>query len=217
DGILMVFDEVMSGAGRTGRFLTAHYHRYAMPDLVVLAKGIGAGYVPFGVMLAPAAMVDPLSRGSGFNFGHTGNANPLACAVGLAVLEEIEERGLMENASRVGARLADGLRGLKRQLPVIGDVRGMGLLLAVEVVAAPVTKRPFPPASNPVAALRRHGLDNGLTIYARRVNAGRNGDWIMTSPPLITTEAEADEIVERLGATFRAFADEAVRDGYEVA
>ena len=210
-GMLLVFDEVMSGAGRTGRFLAAHHYGNASPDIVVLAKGIGAGYIPLGIMMAPAELVDALSASTGFNYGHTANANPLACATGLAVLEEIETHNLITNAANTGAYFETGLKQLAETSPVMGDVRGKGLLLAVEIVRDKSAKTPFSAEIKAPDAIRRHGLDQGLTIYARRTNAGRFGDWIMTSPPLITTKSQADEIIERLGRTLQAFQEEAFR------
>ena len=210
-GMMMVFDEVMSGAGRTGRFLAAHHYADASPDIVVLAKGIGAGYIPLGIMMAPAELVDALSASTGFNYGHTANANPLACATGVAVLEEIENRDLIANAAETGAYFKTRLKELAMTSPVMGDVRGKGLLLAVEIVRDKSTKAPFSAEIKAPDSVRRHGLDHGLTIYARRTNAGRFGDWIMTSPPLITTRSQADEIVERLGRTLEAFQKEAMR------
>ncbi len=209
-GMLMVFDEVMSGAGRTGRFLAAHHYKSASPDIVVLAKGIGAGYIPLGIMMATAELVDTLSAKTGFNYGHTANANPLACATGTAVLEEIEARDLIAHAAEVGTYFKDRLKHLAEASPAMGDVRGTGLLLAVEIVRDKSTKAPFSAEIKAPDSIRRHGLDQGLTIYARRTNAGRFGDWIMTSPPLITTKSQADEIVERLGRTLETFQKEAM-------
>src|SRR3954447_3535963 len=104
-GVKLIFDEVISGAGRTGRFLAAQHWPEAKPDLVVLAKGVTAGYTPLGVVLAPAAMADPVAAAGGFAHGFTYFANPLSCAVGAAVLDELVERDLMGNASRLGAVL----------------------------------------------------------------------------------------------------------------
>ena len=216
-GILMVFDEVMSGAGRTGKFLTSLYHPGAKPDIVVLAKGIGSGYVPLGIMLAPARLVDDLSGKTGYNYGHTSNANPLAMAAGLAVLDELQERKLIENAAKVGDYFKAELWKLAKKHPVIGDVRGKGLLMAVEIVSDPIKKIPFSGEVNAPAAVRRHGLAEGLMIYARRTNAGRYGDWFMAAPPLITTKPDIDDIVARLDKTLKAFANEAVKAGAKVA
>ena len=216
-GILMIADEVMAGAGRTGKFLAAHHTPEAMPDLIVLAKGIGAGYTPLGILLAPASMVDKLAKMTGYPYGHTAAANPLSCAVGLAALEETLERDLIGNAERVGAYLQDRLFSLADESPVVGDVRGRGLLLATEIVANRETKERFPVEISAPDIIRRLAFAHGLTIYGRRTNNGKFGDWIMTSPPLITTEAQVDEIVECFGATLKDFVDEAVRAGAKVA
>ncbi len=217
-GLLMVLDEVMSGAGRSGKFLTTHHHGDdCQPDLVVLAKGIGSGYIPLGIMLAPARMVDELSGLTGFNYGHTSNANPLACAVGLATLEELEERKLIENAASTGAYLKERMRGLAETCPIIGDVRGLGLLQATEIVADKQSKRTFSADAKAPDTLRTMALDYGLSLYARRTNNGRYGDWVMTSPPLITTPDQVDEMVERFQQLFTAFTDAMVRGGEAVA
>lgn len=216
-GIMMIADEVMAGAGRTGKFLAAHHTPDGMPDLVVLAKGIGAGYTPLGIMLAPASKVDKLAKMIGYPYGHTATANPLSCAIGLAALEETLERDLIGNAERVGAYLQERLWALADQVPIIGDVRGRGLLLATEVVANPETKERFPADVVAPDMIRRHAFNHGLTIYGRRTNNGKFGDWIMTSPPLIITRDQVDDMVERFGATLKDFADEAVRAGAKVA
>lgn len=215
-GLLMVFDEVMSGAGRTGRFLTAHYHPDARPDLVVLAKGIGAGYAPLGLMLAPASLVDPLAAATGFNYGHTANANPIACAVGIAALEELDTRNVLANVLDVGGHFRNRLEGIAENSPVVGDVRGMGLLLGIEIVADKTSKQSFDRSVRPPDILRRIGLDHGLSLYARRTNEGRFGDWLMACPPLITTRQEADDIADRLETLFTAFVDEMTRNGVRI-
>ncbi|NNF80477.1 MAG: aspartate aminotransferase family protein, partial [Rhizobiales bacterium] len=217
-GLLMVLDEVMSGAGRSGKFLTAQHHGDdCRPDLVVLAKGIGSGYIPLGIMLAPAAMVDELSGLTGFNYGHTSNANPLACAVGLATLEELQARKLIENAASTGAYLKERMRCLGDDCPIIGDVRGLGLLQATEIVSNKQTKETFSAEAKAPGTLRRLGLDYGLSLYARRTNNGQYGDWIMTSPPLITTRNQVDEMVERFAQLYTAFTDTMVREGVKIA
>lgn len=216
-GILMIADEVMAGAGRTGKFLAASHTPDGMPDLIVLAKGIGAGYTPLGIMLAPAAMVDRLAKMLGYPYGHTAAANPLSCAIGTAALEETIERDLIGNAERMGQYLTDRIWALADECPVIGDVRGRGLLLATEVVANRATKERFPADVVAPDMIRRLAFNHGLTIYGRRTNNGKFGDWIMTSPPLIITAEQIDEMVERFGATLKDFADEAVRAGAKVA
>ena len=133
-GVLLIYDEVMSGAGRTGKFLAADHWEGSDPDLVILAKGLCAGYSPLGALLAPNKIVEPVVSSGGFLHGHTYASNPLSCAIANAVLSEVVENNLIENARFVGDYLKKGLENLALQLSIIGDVRGRGLLLAVEVV-----------------------------------------------------------------------------------
>ena len=141
-GIRVIYDEIMS-AVRSGKFLAAHFQPDAMPDLVVMAKGLGAGYAPLGAVLAPASMVDELAGLTGFNVAHTFNANPICCAAGVAVIDEVVDHDLMGNAERMGEYLRAGLEGLKERSPLIGDVRGRGLLNAIELVADRDTQATF--------------------------------------------------------------------------
>lgn len=204
-GVLLIYDEVMSGAGRTGRFLAADHWPGARPDLVVLAKGIAAGYTPMGCLLAPDAMVRAVADGGGFMNGFTYFANPLSCAVGLAVLQEMVAQDLVANAARQGAALAERLRAMIPESRLVGDVRGLGLLLAVELVADQDSKRPIPPELNAPAMVQRIALQEGLALYARRTSRGAYGDWLMITPPLIVTEAQVDEIAEGLARVLARF------------
>lgn len=200
-GVHLVFDEVLCGIGRTGRFLAAHHWPDALPDVVTLAKALGSGYSPLGAMLAPARLVDELAALTGFEFQYSYNANPISCAAGLAVLEEVESQDLTARAEREGAALRAGLEALKARHPIVGDVRGLGMLLAVELVADPETKALLPAELQPLDRVRIHGLRNGLLIYSRPTSGGRYGHWFIVAPPLIITEAERDELLERLDAT----------------
>jgi adenosylmethionine-8-amino-7-oxononanoate aminotransferase len=202
-GIALVYDEIVT-AMRTGEFLVAHHDPLARPDLVVLAKGLGAGYAPLGAVLTSAALADELADSTGFVVSHSYDANPIACAAGRAVLDEVVERNLVSHAGRVGDRVCSGLHALAADSPLIGDVRGRGLLLAIELVADRSTAAMFGADVDPGAVLVRHGLDHGLLLYSRRQNGGRFGDWLLVAPPLVTDEATADEIVTRLGDTLRA-------------
>jgi adenosylmethionine-8-amino-7-oxononanoate aminotransferase len=202
-GIYLVFDEVLCGTGRSGRFLAAHHWPDALPDIVVMAKGLGSGYAPLGAVLIPAEMVDRLAELTGFNFSHTYNANPITCATGLAVLDEYERLDLVSAAAERGARLGDKLWSLAKTCSVIGDVRGRGLLMAIELVANQTTKARLPSAFLPTEKVRIHGLANGLILYSRRTAGGKYGDWFIVAPPLTITDAECDELVRRLAATFR--------------
>jgi adenosylmethionine-8-amino-7-oxononanoate aminotransferase len=195
-------------AVRSGRFLASHYEPDALPDLVVLAKGLGAGYVPLGAMLAPATMVDELAARTGFNISHTFNANPIACAAGCAVVDEVVERDLCGAAERLGVHFRQRLEEIATRQPLVGDVRGRGLLLAIELVRDPETMERFGTAFDPADRLRIHGARHGLLLYARRQNAGRYGDWSTLAPPLVSTEADLDELAERLERALADTADE---------
>jgi adenosylmethionine-8-amino-7-oxononanoate aminotransferase len=186
-GAHLVFDEVVS-AFRTGRFLAAQHDPEALPDVVVLAKGLAAGYAPLGAVLVSAALVEEVAATNGFVVSHSYDASPIACAAGSAVLDEVVDRGLIEGAGTLGARLRTGLERIHRSSPLVGDVRGRGLLLALELVCDKQTNERFPEHVDPGAIIRRHGLEHGLLLYSRRQNAGRYGD--------------------RLGATFAAATDE---------
>ena len=204
-GIFLIFDEVLCGTGRTGQFLNAHYYPDALPDIVVMAKGLGSGYAPLGATLFPAHLVDQLSTLTGFGFSHTYNANPITCATGLAVLDEYERLNLIDNAAAVGDYLKKRVWALTDEFPIIGDVRGQGLLLGIELVADPISKQPMTADFLPTEKIRIHGLNNGLIIYSRRTAGGKYGDWFLLSPPLTITQAECDELLRRLRATFIDF------------
>ncbi len=206
-GVRLVFDEVVS-AFRTGRFLAAHDDLDALPDAVVLAKGLGAGYVPLGAFLAPAALVDPLAESTGFVVSHSYDANPIACAAGSAVLDEVVDRDLIGNAARMGTRIRAGLDDIAARSPLVGDVRGRGLLLAIELVSDRETLARFPADRDPGAIIRRHGLDHGLLLYSRRQNAGRFGDWLLIAPPLVIDVAGCDELLAGLSAALDDAASE---------
>ncbi len=193
-GIHLVFDEIVS-AFRTGRFLAAHHHPSALPDVVVLAKGLGAGYAPLGAVLAPARLVDRLAETTGFHVTRSSDANPIACAAGSAVLDEVVERGLLERAGVIGDRLRTGLERLAARSPLVGEVRGRGMLLAIELVRDTSSMERFDPDVDPADRVRHHGARHGLLVYSRRQNAGTFGDWILVTPPLVITEDECDELL----------------------
>jgi adenosylmethionine-8-amino-7-oxononanoate aminotransferase len=211
--VLLIYDETISGAGRTGRFLAAHWWPDAHPDLVTLAKGIGGGYVPLAAFLAPERLVDVVVRAGGFHLGHTHKGHPLACAVGLAVLEETLERGLIERANALGEALRAGLEKLKVANFLIGDVRGLGLLNAIEIVANPTTKAMLPRSLDVIGRIQAIAREQGLLIYGRRSHGGKFGDWIMVTPPLIATSEDIDEIVAGLGRTLHTYRDELAAAG----
>lgn len=204
-GILLIYDEVMSGAGRTGTFLAAEHWPGARPDLVTLAKGVSAGYTPLGAVLAPAAMVERVAAAGGFLHGHTYSANPLSCAIGLAVVREMIDRDLMGNAARMGAVLRARLDEIKSRSAILADIRGKGLLLGLEIVADKATQAMIPAERQAVYRIVELGIERGLLTYSRRTANGKYGEWIMIAPPLIVTAAQVDEIAGLLEDTLMAF------------
>lgn len=213
-GVFLVYDEVMSGAGRTGTFLTSHRWPDARPDITVLAKGLGAGYMPLGAMLAPAALVEELAALTGFNYAHTYNASPLACAVGGAVLDEIVDNALVENAELMGLYLRSQLEIIQAQSSIVGDVRGRGLLLGLELVANKLTRLQLPAAVNVVDRLREHARQRGLLLYGRRSNGGVCGEAILVAPPLTITLNEVDILIERLKQALQSLENELHQERY---
>jgi adenosylmethionine-8-amino-7-oxononanoate aminotransferase len=206
-GVLLIYDEVMSGAGRTGRFLAAE-HWNIEPDIVALAKGFGAGYAPLGAMVAHDRIINAVLDGGGFQHGHTYAGNPLACAAGLAVMEEILGQNLMPRAEQTGRLLKNELRRLAQRYPFIGDVRGKGLLLAFEIVSDRVTMEPFPAAMNLDQRLVEIAYEKGLIIYSRRPRDGIAGEHFMVCPPMITTDEQVAEIVTLLDESLAVMAAE---------
>ena len=204
-GILLIFDEVMSGAGRSGKFLAADYWPQARPDLVVLAKGIAAGYTPMGAVLASNDLVRTVADHGGFMNGFTYSCNPLSCAVALAVLQQVQGHALIDNAAVRGAQLADRLRTMGQTNRCVGDIRGHGLLLALELVTDQETKARVPIEMNAAAMVQRIGMQNGLALYHRRTAYGQHGDWLMIAPPLTITPDQVNELADTLALTLHQF------------
>jgi len=202
-GILLIYDEVMSGAGRTGCYLAAE-HWGIKPDIIALAKGLAAGYVPLGAMLADNRIIDPVLNTGVFQHGYTYAGNPLACAAGLAVTQEILERDLMNQAASVGTILKRELEGLMSEFPFIGDVRGKGLLLAFELVESRETMKPLPATLNAYARLVELAYERGLIIYSRRTRDGIEGDHFMVCPPMIVNPEQIAEIMDKLRDSLKA-------------
>jgi len=203
--VTLIFDEVMTGAGRTGKFLAAE-HWGVTPDIVAMSKGFGAGYAPLGAIVARAGMVEPVLDAGGFLHGFTYAGNPLACAAGLAVLEELEEQNLIENAAQMGNILMNELHALMDRYSFIGDVRGKGLLTAFEFVADRSTMEPLPAEIDAHARLVELAYERGLIIYSRRTRGGTSGDHFLLAPPLIINEEQIGEMMRILRDALDAFA-----------
>jgi len=193
-GVMLILDEVMTGFGRTGS-LFGYEHWNIEADIVALSKGMASGYFPLGAILARQSIVDTVLDSGGFKHGHTYAGNPMACAVGLKVLNTIIDQDLCTNARCMGTRLKEGLEAIARRTPVIGQVRGKGLLLGVELVRDPDTKEPYPIDVNVGQLLTDIAFENGLIIYPRRSINGMSGDHVLVAPPLIISESEVDEIL----------------------
>ncbi len=196
-GVLLVLDEVMTGFGRTGK-LFAYEHWGIEADVIALSKGMAAGYYPLGAVLTRPSIVEEVVSKGGFAHGFTYAGNPMACAVGLEVLNIIEGSGLVENAERMGRLLRKGLVRLAERHPMIGQVRGIGLLLAIELVENRETRAPFPADRQAALMLTDKAFEQGLIVYPRRSIHGLSGDHVLIAPPLIVTEKECQQIVHRL-------------------
>jgi len=206
-GVLMIMDEVMTGAARTGRFLGGD-HWGVKPDIIAMSKGLGAGYAPLGAVIARDKLVEPVAKSGGFAHGFTSAGNPLSCAAGLAVLDEIERLDLAGNAARMGALLQQRLVGLMDRHPLIGDVRGLGLLQAFEFMSDRTSKAPLPAGLRAFERFVEIAYDLGLIVYSRRTRQGIEGDHILIAPPLIITEPQLDEIEAMLDEALTRFAQE---------
>ncbi len=204
-GVLLIHDEVMSGGGRTGRFF-AGQNWQAAPDILAVSKGFGSGYVPLGAMLTQGHIVEAVLEKGGFLHGFTYAGNPLACATGLAVIAEIERQDMMGNALAVGTHLKAELQGLMARFPFIGDVRGMGMLLAIELVADRESRAPLPAGLRAFDRLAEQAFQRRLIVYPRRSRGGYSGDHVLVAPPMITTRAQVAEIIDRLNDALLAFA-----------
>jgi adenosylmethionine-8-amino-7-oxononanoate aminotransferase len=211
-GVLLIHDEVMTGGGRTGKFFGAE-HWNVVPDLITISKGFGGGYVPLGAVIAREDIVEAVLDSGGFIHGFTYAGNPLACAAGLAVLNEIDRQGMIENAASMGSLLKSRLSALMNRYPFIGDVRGKGLLLAFELVSDRITMNPLPPAMNAHSKLVDIAYENGLIIYSRRTRGGYDGDHFLVCPPMIITPEGIEEIIEGLASSLDQFARDNRLDG----
>ncbi|KQZ78255.1 aminotransferase [Mesorhizobium sp. Root157] len=207
-GILLIHDEVMSGAARTGRYLGGD-HWNCRPDIVTLSKGIGSGYAPLGAMAASRRIVTPVLDMGGFQHGYTYAGNPLACAAGLAVLGEMERLGCEANAAAMGDLLMAELHNLARRFPFIAGIRGKGLLIGADMVADPVGFTPLPKALNANQRLLDLAYARGLIIYSRRIRGdGVEADNFILAPPLIITRDQIGEMAAILGDSLEALARE---------
>jgi adenosylmethionine-8-amino-7-oxononanoate aminotransferase len=201
-GFLICLDEVVTGIGRVGTWLAAH-QLPIRPDIVAVGKGLGAGYAPLGAVLCRAAVFDAIDAGSReFDLGHTWDGAPLSSAVGLAVLDLLEERGLVDRVFERGPGLRDELEAALSDSTLVKEVRGRGFLLGVELVD-PRDGTSFLPVELDVASLVDDtAFEHGLLVTSTHPQAdGFAGDQVLLAPAYTSTDAELAEMVERFGAT----------------
>lgn len=202
--VLFIADEVMSGMGRTGENFAIEAWD-VQPDIITAAKGMSAGYTPLGGMMPSRELTDVFAdKPDGFSHGHTYCFNPTSSAIGGAVLDYMTENDVVANAREIGEHVGDRLEDLYA-FPFVGDIRGRGLMRGIEFVADRETKAPLPEGGPEFrAALLRTALKNGVTVYpGGGAVDGVNGDHALITPPLTLTRAEADDMIDRLHATFQ--------------
>ncbi len=199
-GILLVLDEVMCGMGRTGTLYACEQEAIS-PDLIAIAKGLGGGFAPIGALLMQERVFEAIARGSGaFAHSHTYMGHPLACAAALAVQRAIRRDHLLDNVRQQGEHLVRRLRQRFGNHPFVGDVRGRGLFVGLELVADRATKAAFDPARKLHARVKQEAMARGLMVYPTAGNVdGVAGDNVLLAPPFIVDGPVVDEIVERLG------------------
>ncbi len=198
-GVLLILDEVMCGMGRTGH-LFACDHDGVAPDILCIAKGLGAGYQPIGAMLCSGRIYDAIRNGSGFfQHGHTYIGHPVATAAALAVMQELTSRDLPARAGVMGGKLQTMLESRFGQHPNVGDIRGRGLFRGIELVSDRDTKTPFDPSRGVAGAIKKAAIAEGLICYPMSgTRDGRSGDHILLAPPFIIEDDQLVELVDKL-------------------
>ena len=198
-GVLLILDEVMCGMGRTGHLFACDADDVA-PDILCIAKGLGAGYQPIGAMLCSDRIYDAVEQGSGFfQHGHTYVGHPVAAAAGLAVVQELLERDLPRRAQQLGQHLESRLHALFGQHPHVGDIRGRGMFRGIEFVQDRDTKKPFDPKMGIAGRLKKAAMAEGLICYPMPgTRDGRVGDHVMLAPPFVATKDELDAALDSL-------------------
>lgn len=203
-GVLLILDEVMCGMGRTGHLFACEADGIA-PDILCIAKGLGAGYQPIGAMLCTTRVHDVIASGSGFfQHGHTYIGHPVATAAGLAVLRALLGRGLIPRVQALGDQLDRALRDALGEHPNVGDIRGRGLFRGIELVADREAKTPFDPADRIAARIKAAAFEAGLICYPMSGTIdGRLGDHVLLAPPFIMTDDQVGELVGKLALSLR--------------
>lgn len=212
-GVLLILDEVMCGMGRTGT-LFAHEQEEIHADLVTTAKGLGAGYQPIGAMLASDEIYNTISEGSGFfQHGHTYMAHATAMAGSLAVLETFEREQLMPRVREMGASLRQRLNERFADQPFVGDIRGRGLFLGLELVSDRDSKTPFAPGSQLHSRIKQRAMELGLMCYPMPGTIdGQRGHHVLLAPAFIINDAQLDELTDKLYRSIDEVTQQAYRE-----
>ena len=200
--VLLILDEVMCGMGRTGS-LFACDEEDVIPDILTIAKGLGAGYQPIGAMICQNFIYDAIANGSGFfQHGHTYLGHPVACAASLSVLNKLVNENFSSQVKEKGQYLQKNLEMHLGQNQYVGDIRGRGLFRGIEIVKNRSTKEPFQKKLNIAGKIKREALDIGLICYPMQGTVdGSKGDHILIAPPFIINESEINEISTKLKST----------------
>ncbi|MDH3065625.1 aspartate aminotransferase family protein [Achromobacter insolitus] len=204
-GVLLIADEVMCGMGRTGT-LYAVEQEDVTPDLITIAKGLGGGYQPIGAVMVQQRIVDAMQQGSGFfQHGHTYLGHAIACAASLAVQDVIRRDQLLARVRAQGEGLRQRLESALGAHPHVGDIRGRGLFMGVELVQDRGSKQTFDPALTLHARIKREAMARGLMVYPMGGTIdGRQGDHVLLAPPFIISDDELDQLTERLSGAIDA-------------
>ena len=203
-GVLLILDEVMCGMGRTGHLFACEAEGIS-PDILCIAKGLGAGYQPIGAMLCTDAIYNSIKAGSGFfQHGHTYLGHPVATAAALAVVSKILDQHLTERSLRQGDKLSSALHECFGQHPHVGDIRGRGLFQAIELVADCETKQPFDPSMGLAGKIKSAAFEAGLICYPMPgTRDGQSGDHVLLAPPFIITDKQIEELVSKLDTSLK--------------
>ena len=201
-GVLLILDEVMCGMGRTGRRYACEEEGIA-PDFIALAKGLSAGYLPLGALLIADKVHKAIESGSNaVMHSHTFTGHPVSCAAALAVQQEVRERDLLANVRTMGSVFRSALSEQFGNHRHVGDIRGRGLFLALELVKDRTTKEPFDASLGLSERIRVKAMENGLICYPMGgLVDGKRGDNVMIAPPFIVEESHVFELVDKLNRT----------------
>ncbi|PMJ91487.1 aspartate aminotransferase family protein [Vibrio sp. 10N.261.55.A7] len=202
--VLLILDEVMCGVGRSGRFFAFEYENI-IPDIVTMAKGLGAGYQPIGATLVSSNIYNTIAQGSGFfQHGHTFMGHPLACAASLATIKYIQENDLTDRVAQLGTGLQTKLNHSLGHRDYVGEIRGRGLFIGIELVEDKRTKHAHSPSLQLAKKIKSTAMDEGLMVYPMAGTIdGTAGNHILLAPPFIIDESQSDEIVDKLNATLQ--------------